>query len=169
MREHWESDVLRREAIDRRQEADSCAQWSEESEQRRRMIETTTSRSDETIVTTVREYDTDKPVDTTTGRPPIKREITRSSIRTDSGLQQQRSEAVKKDQRDNDVRLMRREDEVAARQEDTKEHIDVQGESREKRGMNAMQRGLCFAGLLAIAIGICYLAVRILKKRLKPF
>ena len=119
--------------------------------------ETTTElSSNEEVTTTVREYDTEKPTDPVTGTPPLKREITQTRRKTDAGRQTQTTGQTIDEHRE----LSGDEAAKTELQETSGEstHTDTDTETRERRGLNPLQRLLCTLGGLVIAAVLVWLA-----------
>ncbi len=105
----------------------------------------TEQASDEEVITTEREYDTEKPIDAATGTPPLKRESTQIRRKVDAGRQEQTVQQVADRQRD------------VTEQTVTQKQEDVTVETTEKRGLNPVQKTLCAIGALAIVAGLAWL------------
>ena len=124
-------------------------------------IETTTElSSNEEVTTTVREYDTEKPIDPVTGMPPLKRETTQTRRKTDAGRQTQIAGQTIDEHRELSGESSSWEYTKTELQETSREsmHINTDTETRERRGLNALQRLLCTLGGLTVAAGIVWLA-----------
>lgn len=111
-------------------------------------LTTTEQVSDEEITTTVREYDTDKPTDTATGTPPLKREITQSCRKTDAGRQMQITGQITDQQRETAEQVNKKQTDKMDSQENSQQQDNAaaQIETTEKRGLNTWQRILCTLG-----------------------
>jgi len=111
--------------------------------------ETTTElTSDEEVTTTVREYDTEKPPDPVTGTPPLKRETTQTRRKTDAGRQTQTTGQTIDEHRELSDKSSSREVAKTELQETSREstRTDTDTETRERRGLNPLQRLLCTFG-----------------------
>ncbi len=123
--------------------------------------ETTTElTSDEEVTTTVREYDTEKPTDPVTGTPPLKRETTQTRRRTDAGRQTQTTGQTIDEHRELSGESSSHEAAKTELQETSGEstHTNTDTETRERRGLNPLQRLLCTLGGLTVAAGLVWLA-----------
>lgn len=120
---------------------------------------TTEQVSDEEFVTTVREYDTDKPTDAATGTPPLKREITQSRRKADAGRQTQTTGQTTDQRRETAGQVNKQQAEKTALQENSQQQDNAaaQVETTEKRGLNAWQRVLCTLGGLVILGALVWL------------
>ena len=122
--------------------------------------ETTTElSSNEEVTTTVREYDTEKPTDPVTGTPPLKRETTQTRRKTDVGRQTQTTGQTIDEHRELSGESSSHEAAKTELQETSGEstHIDTNTETRERRGLNPLQRLLCTLGGLVVAAGLVWL------------
>jgi hypothetical protein len=99
---------------------------------------TTEAASDEEIVTTRREYDTDKPIDPATGTPPLKRETTQTRRKVEAERETQTTGQTTDRQLD-----------VVEQQQ---AEVVVQADTAEKRGENIIQRVLIAIGVLAAGV-----------------
>ncbi len=106
------------------------------------------------MVMTIREYDTNKPIDSTTGTPPLKREITQSKRRTDSGHQMQTGAYTSKRNEMSGGQLKKQQIDTATLQEDDRRHENTEEhiKFREKRNSNGWWRILCAATILWVCI-----------------
>lgn len=120
---------------------------------------TTEQVSDEEVVTTVREYDTDKPTDAATGTPPLKREITQSRRKADAGRQTQTTGQTTDQQRETAGQVNKQQTDKTALQENSQQQDNAaaQVETTEKRGLNTWQRVLCTLGGLVILGALVWL------------
>ncbi len=122
--------------------------------------ETTTEQvSNEEVVTIMREYDTDKLTDTSTGTPPLKREISQTRRKTDAGRQarttgqatdQHRKIAGQVNKQQTDKTNLQQQNQ---QQDDTSARVNT----GEKRGLNTMQQLLCTLGGLFILGALVWL------------
>lgn len=115
--------------------------------------ETTIERaSDEEIVTTMREFDTSKPIDAITGTPPIKREFTRAKRKVDTGRQVETSGLVTNDKRQANGQTNKQQTNKTNLQQQNQQQDDTSARvnTGEKRGLNTMQQLLCTLGGLFI-------------------
>lgn len=122
--------------------------------------ETTTElTSDEEVTTTVREYDTEKPADPVTGTPPLKRETIQTRSKTDIGRQTQASGQTIGEHIELSVGSSSREAAKTYLREtrDENTHADTDTETRERRGMNHLQRLLSTLGGLVVAAGLVWI------------
>lgn len=121
--------------------------------------ETTTElSSNEEVTTTVREYDTEKPADPVTGTPPLKRETTQTRRRTDAGRQTQATGRTIDEHRELSGESSIREAAKTELQETSGESTHTDTETRERRGLNPLERLLCTLGGLVVAAGLVWLA-----------
>lgn len=126
-------------------------------EQESHVKETTATQTeqsrDEEITTVVVEYDTSRPVDSTTGTPPVQRTIRQTRRTTATAQQDART----------DTEATAKATVDAATGE--KEQTTVQAEEESRLGLNGLQQILCYTGAAAILGLILWLAGRRLKRR----
>lgn len=108
---------------------------------------------DEEITTVVVEYDTSRPVDSTTGTSPVQRTIRQTRRTTVAARQDART----------DTEATAKATVDAATGE--KEQTTVQAEEESRRGLNGLQQVLCFVGVTAIVALVLWLTVRRPKRR----
>lgn len=115
------------------------------------------------VETVTREYDTSRPVDTLTGTPPLRREITRRRRLTDSTREAGRVRQTERRIRSDTIlggghtgQQLRTEGNTS-RQEVAETDLTT----ARRRGLTWWQHALCIAGLLAVAYG----SYRLFKKR----
>lgn len=141
-------------ALDRQIREDSTAATVSHDTRNDRLETSTTAEqaSNEEVTTIVREYDTDKPTDTATGTPPLKREITQSRRRTDTGQQTYTTSQTTDQQRETAGQAHKQQTETTVLQHDNQRQNNVAAEveTLEKRGLNTWQRLLCTLGGLVI-------------------
>ncbi|MDY3979028.1 MAG: hypothetical protein SOZ00_03310 [Tidjanibacter sp.] len=133
--------------------------------------------TNEVIVITTKEYDTEKPIDQQTGRPPLSCETVIEHRKEDG-----RIEVARKSE--SSATMSRKTQDTALR--DTTSHSsdtravqveqvaqDVQTDESidhtERRGLNGAQNALCWLGGAVLVALICYLAFMIIKRKLKIF
>lgn len=115
---------------------------------------TQTERSrDEEVTTEVVEFDTSRPVDSSTGTPPVKRTIRQTRRTTATARQDVHT--------DTEVTAKATADAAAAE----KEEATVHAEEHTRRGLNGWQQILCYTGAAAILGLVVWLAGRRLKGR----
>lgn len=135
-------------------EAQAAAHAGLESSVKERMATQTEQFRDEEVTTVVVEYDTSRPVDSSSGTPPVQRTI-RQTRRTTTTARQDA-------QTDTKATAKATADEASAEKEQT----TVQAEEHTRRGLNGWQQILCYAGAAAILGLVVWLAGRRLKRRL---
>lgn len=117
----------------------------------------------EEVETVTREYDTSRPVDTLSGTPPLRREITRRRRLTDSIRETGRVRQTERRIRSDTILggghtgLQLRTEGNTSRQEVAETDLTT----ARRRGLTWWQHALCIAGLLAVAYG----SYRLFKKR----
>ncbi len=123
---------------------------------------------DEEITTTIREYDTDKPVDPLTGTPPLKSETTQTRRRADASRREQTTSQATDRQREGFAITADRQTDRTAIRGDVRGRANVttRVETAEKRGQTTTQRVLCAIGALAILTGLVWLGRKLLKRYL---
>lgn len=126
-------------------------------EQESNVMETTATLTeqsrDEEITTVVVEYDTSRPVDSTTGTPPVQRTIRQTRRTTATARQDAKT--------DTEATAKVTADTAAGEKEQT----TVQAEEESRRGLNGLQQVLCFVGVTAIVALVLWLTVRRPKRR----
>lgn len=160
-RQRQESKTEQHTALDREVKTDSIAASSSRDVRHDALDTSTTTEqvSDEEVVTTVREYDTDKPTDAATGTPPLKREITQSRRKADAGRQTQTTGQTTDQQRETAGQVNKQQTDKTALQENSQQQDNAaaQVETTEKRGLNTWQRVLCTLGGLVILGALVWL------------
>lgn len=171
-RQQTESKTERHTALEREAKTDSTATMSAtETRHDKLNTETTTEQaSDEEIVTTVREYDTDKPTDANTGTPPLKREVTQTRRKADAGRQTQTTGQTTDQRREEAGQVNKQQTDKTVLQENSQQQEDTatRADTTEKRGLNTWQRVLCTLGGLVILGALVWLGWK-LKRIYKPF
>lgn len=116
--------------------------------------------SAEEVTTTVREYDTEKPTDPVTGMPPLKRESTQTRRKTDAGWQTQTTGQTIDERRELSGESSSREAAKTEFRDASGENtrIDTDAETRERRGLNPLQRLLGTLGGLVVVAALVWLA-----------
>lgn len=149
-----ESRTEEQSVLDREVKTDSAV-TSASRDLRNDTIETSTITeqvSDEEITTIVREYDTEKPTNAATGTPPLKREITQSRRKVDSGRQTQTTAQTIEQQREASAQATEQYTDKTVLKENSQQHIRAvsQYETTEKRRLNAFRYVLLGIGVLSI-------------------
>lgn len=144
-----------RKFVERQQQlSDSCrtvlkkdSQWLEGQKEIR-----AEAGSGEDFVVLLREYDTDKPIEEKTGKPPLKRE----ALKIKRKVELQKRELTDKNsnyrQQYGFQQTQRNELENKFLQQQNRQHNEmvVQADLREKRGLNVFQKGLCGLGIVLL-------------------
>lgn len=160
-------------SIEREVVTDSAATISARDVRRDRIDTSTTTEqaSDEEVVTTTREYDTDKPVDPATGTPPLKRETTQTRRKVDAGRQEQTTSRTTDQQHDVTADVTKEQTVGTTVQGNSQHRGDTVTEVKttEKRGLNTIQKVLCAIGGLTILVGLAWVAIKLKKRFYKPF
>lgn len=134
-------------------EAQAAAHAGLESSVKERMATQTEQFRDEEVTTVVVEYDTSRPVDSSSGTPPVQRTIRQTRRTTTTARQDAHT--------DTEATAKATVDAAAAEKEQT----TVQAEELTRRGLNGWQQILCYAGAAAILGLVVWLAGRRLKRR----
>jgi PBP1b-binding outer membrane lipoprotein LpoB len=118
----------------------------------------TESASDEEVVTTTREYDTDKPVDPSTGVPPLKRETTEIRRKVDAAKQEQTTDQTTYRQQDTTLQANTSQTDSTAIRSNVRGQSEVatQVKTTQKRRLNTIQRVLIVSGLIAVVLGLLW-------------
>nr|DAR27479.1 MAG TPA: hypothetical protein [Caudoviricetes sp.] len=142
---------LSRSQAETKQEAQEVRHTESSTDSMAQVMTTTDLSKDEEVVTVLTEFDTSQPADTTTGLPPVKRRITQTKRAVT--LQTQVAEHTSQE------RSEQTEEVTATEQVATTEVT----EQTQRRGLNGVQRALCWIGLVAAVVTVVALI-----KRLKP-
>lgn len=116
-------------------------------------IERTRNRTTaEDIETVTREYDTSRPADTLTGKPPLLRETTQRRHRSDSVQDSSRLRQTQaRDTRTAAGSMTQEQDQLHLRGEsDQQTATDTATTTKSRRGLTWWQKALCFVGLLSL-------------------
>lgn len=127
-------------------------------------IERTRNRATaEDVETVTREYDTSRPTDTLTGKPPLLRETTQRRHRSDSMRDSSRLQQTKtRDSHIADKGMTQELQQVQLRGEsDRQTTTDTAITTESRRGLTWWQKALCFVGLLTLI----YIFYRLLKNK----
>lgn len=162
------SDAERHAALFREVKTDSAAAgWSRDVLHDALSTSTTVEQtSDEQVTTTLREYDTDKPVDSVTGTPPLKREVVQTRRKADAGRQTQTTGQTIDRQAESAGQVSKQQTDGTMLQEDSRqqENAAAQVETVERRGLNTLQRILCTLGGLAFLGALGWIGWKIIKR-----
>ena len=116
-------------------------------------IERTRNRTTvEDVETVTREYDTSRPADTLTGKPPLLRETTQRRLRSDSVQDSSRLRQTQaRDTRTATGSMTQEQDQLQLRREsDQQTATDTATTTKSRRGLTWWQKALCFVGLLSL-------------------
>lgn len=116
-------------------------------------IERTRNRTTaEDVETVTREYDTSRPADTLTGKPPLLRETTQRRHRSDSVQDSSRLRQTQaRDTRTAAGSMTQEQDQLHLRGEsDQQTATDTATTTKSRRGLTWWQKALCFVGLLSL-------------------
>lgn len=116
-------------------------------------IEQTRDRAtSEAVETVTREYDTSRPVDTLTGKPPLLRETTQRRHRTDSVRDASRLRQTQtRDRHEVSQGASHEDEQMQLRGEHAGQStVDTTAATESRRGLTGWQKALCFVGLLTL-------------------
>lgn len=138
--------------------------WSELDEILQRQIALYRTRDRtiaEDVETLTREYDTSRPVDSLTGKPPLLRETTRRRHRTDSlrDSARARQTETREAQVQTAGELQQREQSHLQGEADRTTQAEAATETESRRGLAWWQKALCLVGVLTLI----YILYRIFK------
>ena len=140
--------------VGQQQLSDSCqtilkkdSQWLEGQKEIR-----TETGSGEDLIVLLREYDTDKPIEEKTGKPPLKREALKIKRKVDLQKRELTDKNSNYRQQYGFQQTQRNELENKFSQQQNRQHNEmvVQADLREKRGLNVFQKGLCGLGIVLL-------------------
>lgn len=125
----------------------------------------TVLESDEESVTTIREYDTGKPIDEVTGKPPLLRETTQARTKKDTGSQQLDVQQADSRQRNTASASERNKETQEHLRGNTRQTDDSVSESTTVHGMTRLQTFFCISGAIAL-LALCLWGGWMFKKHL---
>ena len=143
----------------RQEQVSNIEQHTRIEQEQHRTVRTDTATelsADEKVVITTREYDTSRPVDKTTGTPPLLRETVQTRERVETA-QQTRTE----EQADQTAT-------IAEQNTKTQQETILQVETKERQGLNGLQKALCTLGALTVIALLAWLGLKLYKRFLKP-
>lgn len=151
------SDVQRDVALNTQTDRQTAAASTVKDTARIRIVAGTETEqsSDEEVTTTIREYDTNRPVDPATGTPPLKRETVQRRQRAETGRQRQKTETAAEAGRQTAAQINDRQtanSALSGREAETADG-ETQTAVTEKRGLNPLQKVLCTLGTAALIAG----------------
>lgn len=119
--------------------------------------------------TVIEEFDTSLPVDTATGTPPLK---SRRTERRDQQAQSVATETARsrtEEQTERQWEVQQAEQDSLTAQRNTVRKTDSETDARQETGLTWWQTTLCTIGGTCLLALILWLAIKILKRYLKPF
>ena len=137
--------------------------------------QTQVSASEEVVITTTREYDTQKPIDAQTGRPPLLRETVQARHKQNGSMataQQTRQSDVQnnsttdKSRRDS-LNITSESSSKGSEQITDKAVRETTSECTERRGLTGAQNALCWLGGTVLLLLVLYLIYSIIKRKIK--
>lgn len=166
---------LLRENAERQEQMLRRLQTQVEEIQARQMCQQTASnqrtqtRTDDLSEVITEEYDTTQPVDSATGTPPLKsRIIEKRNQRTQT--QTAATQNTRTKQTDHRQSTMHHtEQDTATATETAQCHTDTQTDTQQHTGLNWWQTTLCTIGGTCLLALLLYLALKLLKRYIKPF
>lgn len=109
-------------------------------------------KNDEEYILLIREYDTAKPVEEKTGKPPLIRESIRTKRKTNRQKQEQIDKSEKKLEQHSFQQAQAEQiaKVVLQQQGRQQDESSIRADSRIKRGLNVLQKGLCGLGVILL-------------------
>lgn len=119
--------------------------------------------------TVIEEFDTSLPVDTATGTPPLKSRRTERRDRQAQSVATETARSRTEEQTERQWEVQQAEQDSLTAQRNTVRKTDSETDARQETGLNWWQTTLCTIGGTCLIALILWLAIKILKRYLKPF
>lgn len=119
--------------------------------------------------TVIEEFDTSLPVDTATGTPPLKSRRTERRDRQAQSVATETARSRTEEQTERQWEVQQAEQDSLTAQRNTVRKTDSETNTRQETGLNWWQTTLCTIGGICLLALILWLAIKILKRYLKPF
>lgn len=115
------------------------------------------------------EFDTTQPVDSNTGTPPLRIRRTEKRNRQAQAVSTETEAIHTAQQTDRQWEVQQAEQDSLTAQRNTVRETDSETDARQETGLNWWQTTLCTIGGICLLALILWLAIKILKRYLKPF
>ena len=119
--------------------------------------------------TVIEEFDTSQPVDTATGTPPLKSRRTEKREHKAQSVATETARSRTEEQTERQWEVQQAEQDSLTAQRNTVRKTDSETDTRQETGLNWWQTTLCTIGGICLLALILWLAIKILKRYLKPF
>lgn len=119
--------------------------------------------------TVIEEFDTSLPVDTATGTPPLKSRRTERRDRQAQSVATETARSRTEEQTERQWEVQQAEQDSLTAQRNTVRKTDSETNTRQETGLTWWQTTLCTIGGICLLALILWLAIKILKRYLKPF
>ena len=119
--------------------------------------------------TVIEEYDTSLPVDSTAGTPPLKSRRTERRDRRCLSVSTEAEHRHTEQQTDRQWEVQQAEQDSLTAQSNVERETESETDTRQHTGLTWWQTTLCTLGATALIILLVWIALKILKRYLKPF
>lgn len=131
-----------------------------------RLTESDISDVSETIT---EEFDTTLPVDSTTGTPPLKSRVTEKHDRKAQTRSEENEQTHTEQQSAQVVEATQAEADSLTAESNTERETESRTKAKHKTGLNWWQTTLCTIGGFCLLALLVWLAIKIIKRYVKPF